>query len=116
MSASRQKRSFEKWIFCSAKRTMLVNALRGHLAEFGLVGAQGLHKVAAIVAIVRNGTDERIPEAARQVRTVIAGQIDEVEATVANSRAILTPPLKSSIAIISLQNIDICGVAFRAQL
>ena len=95
---------------------MLVNALRGHLAEFGLVGAQGLHKVAAIVAIVRNGTDERIPEAARQVRTVIAGQIDEVEATVANSRAILTPPLKSSIAIISLQNIDICGVAFRAQL
>jgi transposase len=26
------------------QRTMLVNALRGHLAEFGLVEAQGLHK------------------------------------------------------------------------
>jgi len=26
---------------------MLVNALRGHMAEFGLIEAQGLHKVAA---------------------------------------------------------------------
>jgi transposase len=65
------------------QRTMLVNALRGHLAEFGLVGAQGLHKVAALVTIIRNGTDERIPEGARQVLTVIADQIDAVEARVA---------------------------------
>ena len=65
------------------QRTMLVNALRGHLAEFGLVGAQGLHKVAALIMIVRDGTDARIPEAARQVLTVIAGQIDEVEARIA---------------------------------
>ena len=34
------------------QRTMLVNALRGHLAEFGLIEAQGLHKVARLVAIV----------------------------------------------------------------
>jgi transposase len=65
------------------QRTMLVNALRGHLAEFGLVGAQGLHKVAALVTIIRNGTDERIPEGARQVLAVIADQIDAVEARVA---------------------------------
>jgi len=30
------------------QRTMLVNALRGHLAEFGLIEAQGLHKVARL--------------------------------------------------------------------
>jgi transposase len=34
------------------QRTMLVNALRGHLAEFGLIEAQGLHKVAKLIAIV----------------------------------------------------------------
>jgi transposase len=34
------------------QRTMLVNALRGHLAEFGLIEAQGLHKVARLIAIV----------------------------------------------------------------
>ena len=34
------------------QRTMLVNALPGHLAEFGLIEAQGLHIVARLVAIV----------------------------------------------------------------
>jgi len=38
------------------QRTMLVNALRGHLAEFGLVEAQGLHKVARLIAIVMDWT------------------------------------------------------------
>jgi transposase len=41
------------------QRTMLANALRGHLAEFGLIAAQGLHNVAGLIAIVRN--DERVP-------------------------------------------------------
>jgi hypothetical protein len=39
------------------QRTMLVNALRGHLAEFGLVEAQGLHKVARLIAIVMGEMD-----------------------------------------------------------
>ena len=60
------------------QRTMLVNALRGHMAEFGLVSAQGLHNVTGLIAIIRNGADERIPEVARQVLSVLACQIDEV--------------------------------------
>lgn len=61
------------------QRTMLVNALRGHLAELGLTAAQGLHKIAALVAVVRNGSDERVPEVARQVLMLLASQIDEVD-------------------------------------
>jgi transposase len=64
------------------QRTMLVNALRGHMAEFGLISAQGLHNMAALITIIRNETDERIPEGARQVLLVIADQIDEVGARV----------------------------------
>jgi len=60
------------------QRTMLANALRGHMAEFGLVSAQGLHNVTGLVAIVRNCADERIPEVARQVLSVLAAQIYEV--------------------------------------
>ena len=41
------------------QRTMLANALRGHLAEFGLIAAQGLHNVAGLIAIVRNDEDGR---------------------------------------------------------
>ena len=36
------------------QRTMLANALRGHLAEFGLIAAQGLHKIAGLIAIIRD--------------------------------------------------------------
>jgi transposase len=46
------------------QRTMLANALRGHLAEFGLIAAQGLHNVAGLIAIVRNDEDERVPDMA----------------------------------------------------
>ena len=42
------------------QRTMLVNALRGHLAKFGLIEAQGLHKVARLVAIVVDEMDGRV--------------------------------------------------------
>ena len=44
------------------QRTMLVNALRGHLAEFGLIEAQGLHKVTRLIAIVMDETDGRARE------------------------------------------------------
>jgi len=42
------------------QRTVLVNALRGHLAEFGLIKAQGLHKVTRLIAIVMDDTDKNI--------------------------------------------------------
>ena len=60
------------------QRTMLINALRGHMAEFGFVSAQGLHNVAALIEIIRNSADESIPKVARQVLIVIADQIAEV--------------------------------------
>ena len=65
------------------QRTMLVNALRGHLAEFGLIAAQGLHKVAELIAIVRDVEDERVPDMARQVLRLIAEQIAELDTRIA---------------------------------
>ena len=61
------------------QRTMLVNALRGHMAEFGLVEAQGLHKVAGLIAIVMDDSDKRIPVMARQALKMLTGQINELQ-------------------------------------
>jgi hypothetical protein len=44
------------------QRTMLVNALRAHLAEFGMVAAQGLRNVGELIAIVRDDGDTRLPD------------------------------------------------------
>src|SRR5256885_7749643 len=65
------------------QRTMLVNALRAHLAEFGLVAAQGLRNVSELIAIVRNHDDRRVPDMAREVLQVLANQIEQIETAIA---------------------------------
>jgi transposase len=65
------------------QRTMLVNALRAHLAEFGLVAAQGLRNVGELIAIVRDDGDKRLPAVAREVLQVLANQIEQIEAPIA---------------------------------
>jgi transposase len=65
------------------QRTMLVNALRAHLAEFGMVAAQGLRNVSQLIAVVRDDGDTRVPDVARQVLQVLANQIEQIEAAIA---------------------------------
>src|SRR5437660_8511395 len=64
------------------QRTALVNALRAHLAEFGMVAAQGLRNVAQLIAIVRDDCDTRLPDVARQVLQVLANQIEQIETAI----------------------------------
>ena len=61
------------------QRTGLVNALRGHLAEFGVIAPQGLRNVGKLIAIVRADGDTRLPDVARQVLQVLANQIEQIE-------------------------------------
>src|SRR5262252_6800021 len=73
------------------QRTMLVNALRAHLAEFGIVAAQGLRNVRELIAIVRADGDTRLPDVARQVLQVLANQIEQIETAItALERQLLT--------------------------
>src|SRR5262249_5470197 len=62
------------------QRTGLVNALRGHLAESGVIAPQGLRNVGKLIAIVRDEGDARLPDLARQVLQVLAAQIEQLEA------------------------------------
>jgi transposase len=65
------------------QRTGLVNALRGHLAEFGVIAPQGLRNVGKLIAVVRDAGDARLPDLARQVLEVLAAQIEQLEGAVA---------------------------------
>lgn len=58
------------------QRTQLINAVRGHLAEFGLVEAQGPWNGPRLLASMQE--DRRVPELARQVLHLLAAQLDEV--------------------------------------
>jgi len=65
------------------QRTTLVNALRAHLAEFGVIAPQELRNVGRLIAIVRDASDTRLPDLARQVLEVLATQLEQLAAAVA---------------------------------
>ena len=65
------------------QRTTLVNALRAHLAEFGVVAPAGLRNVNRLIDIVRDASDQRLPDLARPVLRVLATQVELAQAAVA---------------------------------
>ena len=50
------------------QRTMLSNAIRGHLAELGIISAKGRNGTAELFKIIADEKDGRIPAAARPRR------------------------------------------------
>jgi transposase len=56
-----------------------VNALRGHLAEFGVIAAKGLGRVADLAGIVRDPADTCLPSTAREALLVLIEQIEDLD-------------------------------------
>jgi transposase len=74
------------------QRTMTVNALRGHLSEFGLIAPKGIHRVEDLLALAE--ADETLAEEARQATAMLAShihgldeKIDGLEKTIARASA-----------------------------
>jgi transposase len=64
------------------QRTMLSNAIRGHLAELGIISAKGRNGTAALLEIIASQEDDRIPVAARFSLEVLARQYANVMAEI----------------------------------
>ena len=56
------------------QRTMLSNALRGHLAVLGIISAKGRNGTAELLKVIANTKDDRIPPVARFCLDVLARQ------------------------------------------
>jgi transposase len=61
------------------QRTMLVNALRAHMAEFGIIAPQGLRNVADLTKIIAH-EGERLPALARPILQTVVDQLNETNA------------------------------------
>ena len=57
------------------QRTMLINSLRGLMAEFGVAEAQGRRGATRLIEIVGDETDERVPALARRVLGSLVAQL-----------------------------------------
>ncbi len=69
------------------RRTQVCNAIRGHAAEFGLVSPKGLYRVEELLAKVEQS--QEVPELAREMFKVLAGQSRHAEAQIREIEATL---------------------------
>ena len=60
------------------QRTMLINAIRGHAAEFGVTVAKGPKQMPELLQ--RLATEGGVPALAREMVSVLAGQLDGLDA------------------------------------
>ncbi len=64
------------------QRTQLINALRGHLAEYGMIMRKGADMAAALIELVSNPTLD-VPEQARSILEVLAQTLEILKAKIA---------------------------------
>lgn len=63
------------------QRTMLVNAIRSHAAEFGVIGAKGVGRIADVLARAR----ESLPKLAWDLLSILGGQLEVTEIQLAHT-------------------------------
>jgi len=80
------------------QRTQAINALRSHLAEFGIIAGAGVTKVAELIAVVRDASEQRLPLVARKALQEIARQVE--------SLAVQIKRLDRQIVVLSRQDAD----------
>ncbi len=56
------------------QRTMLVNAIRAHMAEFGIVAPAGIPRLKELLAVIADADDDRLPPVARACLEGLARQ------------------------------------------
>ncbi len=66
-----------------AERTGAINAIRGHMAEFGMVAAQRDAGLTALIAIIADGEDVRLPAMARELLVLQVEHLRQIEARIA---------------------------------
>jgi len=82
-----------------AQRTQLINALRGHLAEIGVIAAQGLKNARELAGIIKAKSDEMIPGCVRKALAPLVRQLHALDQEIACSdRAIALMARGSAMA------------------
>jgi len=92
------------------QRTMLINALRGHCGEFGIVAAQGAPKVADLIEVIEDPEDQRVPTLARDALGSLIGQLRMAQAQILGLEKKLTSWHRANEASRRLEAIPGIGV------
>jgi transposase len=64
------------------QQTSVINVIRAHLAEFGIVAPVGRNGVEQLLGVVADGSDKRLPEVARACVAVLGTQLRALKAQI----------------------------------
>jgi transposase len=64
------------------QQTAVINAIRAHLAEFGIVAPVGRHGVEELLGVVADPSDKRVPEVARACLAALGAQLRVLKAQI----------------------------------
>jgi transposase len=92
------------------QRTQLINAVRGHLAEFGLIARRGARNIRELADLVRDTGSDKLPDTARAMLVLLLEQIREAELRVRKTEQALEAWAKQSDACRRLLAIPGVGI------
>ena len=78
------------------QQTSVINAIRAHLAEFGIVAPVGRHGVEELLNVVADPNDKRVPEIARACLSALGAQLRRIKEQVLEFDRMITAWHRSS--------------------
>jgi transposase len=98
------------------QQTMVINAIRAHLAEFGIVAPVGRNGVEQLLRVVADSNDKRLPEFARACVAALGAQLRMLKAQILQFDRMITAWHRSNEASRRLDDIPGVGPALATAL
>jgi transposase len=98
------------------QQTSVINAIRAHLAEFGIVAPVGRNGVEQLLGVAADGSDKRLPEITRTCVVALGAQLRMLKAQILEFDRMITAWHRSSEASRRLDDIPGVGPALATAL
>jgi transposase len=92
------------------QRTQVINALRAHLAELGIVAAQGREGIWELLKIIASEEDQRLPADAHASLVVLAAELQAIQTMIGSIEKRIVVQHRSNEASRRLETIPGIGV------
>ena len=98
------------------QQTSVINAIRAHLAEFGIVAPVGRHGVEQLLGVVSDAGDKRLPDVARACIAALGAQLQRLKVQILEFDRMIRAWHRSSEASRRLDDIPGVGPALATAL
>ena len=78
------------------QRTMLINAIRGHLGEFGIIAPAGRHRVTDLIKVLQGTVDADLPALAREALQILFAELSALEVRIKAIEAVIVREHRSN--------------------